>query len=217
MDISMGKMDVDYSIYLITDRELMSTKTLEEAVELSILGGCTVVQLREKNISSLEFYKIAISIKKITDKYHIPFIINDRIDIAIAVDCAGVHVGQNDIPAYKTRELIGKDKILGVSVSSTEEAVQAQADGADYLGVGAMYRTNTKQDAKIVERIELENIREIVKLPIVVIGGINEQTIPDFAGIEIDGLAIISAILSSKDIKSSTENIKKQFKGAQRT
>ena len=132
-------MKPDYSLYLVTDRMLMRTKTLGEAVEQAVIGGCTMVQLREKEISSLDFYVLALEMKKITDRYSIPLIINDRIDIAMAVGATGVHIGQKDIPADIARKLIGKNMLLGVSAVSAAEAVNAAKAGADYLGVGAMF------------------------------------------------------------------------------
>ncbi|WP_353095173.1 thiamine phosphate synthase [Tissierella praeacuta] len=206
------KPNIDYTLYLITDRELMSTEKLETAVEQGILGGCTLVQLREKDCSSLEFFEIAIKIKEITDKYQVPLIINDRIDIALAVDAAGVHIGQSDIPATITRKLIGDNKILGVSASNFEEAIKAQSDGADYLGIGAMFATGTKTDAKFTPMDELIRIREYIKLPIVVIGGINKNTIDQFKDININGLAVVSAIISEPDIKKASEELKDIFK-----
>ncbi|MDE6319658.1 MAG: thiamine phosphate synthase, partial [Lachnospiraceae bacterium] len=143
-------MKPDYSLYLVTDRMLMSTKTLGEAVEQAVIGGCTMVQLREKEISSLDFYVLALEMKKITDRYGIPLIINDRIDIAMAVGAAGGHIGQKDIPADTARKVIGKDMLLGVSVSSVGEAIDAVKARADYLGVGAMFPTGTKPDAGFV-------------------------------------------------------------------
>ena len=142
------KNKIDYTLYLCTDRDLMSTDTIEESVEQAVKGGCTVVQLREKNCSSKEFYELAVRVKEITDRYHVPLIINDRVDIALAVDAAGVHIGQSDLPASVVRNIIGKDKILGVSAARREEALKAVEDGADYLGVGAMFATNTKTDAR---------------------------------------------------------------------
>ena len=205
------KREIDYSIYLVTDRDLMSTETLEEAVEQAIIGGCTLVQLREKECSSLDFYNTALRIKEITDKYNVPLIINDRLDIALAVDAAGVHVGQSDMPAAIVRKIIGDDKIIGVSTGSLEEALKAQKDGADYLGVGAMYSTGTKKDANPTSMEELKKIRENVTLPIVVIGGINKERVRDFNGINIDGLAIVSAIIAQKNIVQATKDIKSTF------
>ena len=136
----------------------MSTPTLEEAVKQAIAGGCTMVQLREKAISSMEFYETALRIKAITEVCKVPLIINDRVDIALAVNADGVHIGQSDLPARVVRQLIG-DRIMGVSASSTAEAVRAVTDGADYLGVGAMYPTGTKTDAALVTMAELQEIR----------------------------------------------------------
>ena len=185
------KPKIDYSIYLVTDRDLMSTKTLEEAVEEAIKGGCTLVQLREKECSSLDFYTTAINIKRITDKYKVPLLINDRLDIALAVDAAGVHIGQSDLPCSVVRKIVGDDKIIGVSAGTLENAIKAENDGADYIGVGAMYATGTKKDAKHTSMDELKKIRENISIPIVVIGGINKERITDFNGTDIDGLAIV--------------------------
>lgn len=206
-------MKQDYTLYLVTDRALMSTATLTEAVEQAILGGCTMVQLREKELSSLEFYKQAMEIKQITDQYHVPLIINDRIDIAMAVKADGVHIGQSDIPAAVARKLIGADMLLGVSAASVTEALQAEKDGADYLGVGAMFPTGTKTDADLVSMEELQNIRQAVNLPIVVIGGINKENASLFHSAGIDGLAIVSAIIAQPDIRKAAAEIKELFYG----
>ena len=205
------KAKIDYSIYLVTDRDLMSTEKLEEAVEQAIIGGCTLVQLREKDCSSLDFYNNAVKVKGITDKYNVPLLINDRLDIALAIDAAGVHVGQSDLPATVVRKIIGEDKIIGVSTGSLEQALKAQKDGADYIGVGAMYATGTKKDANSTSMEELKKIRENVSLPIVVIGGINKERIKDFEGMGIDGLAIVSAIIAQKDIAEATMELKSIF------
>lgn len=206
------KNKIDYSIYLVTDRDLMSTKTLEEAVEQAIIGGCTLVQLREKDCSSFDFYNTAVKVKEITDKYNVPLIINDRLDIALAIDAAGVHVGQSDMPATVVRKIIGENKIIGVSTGCLEQALKAQKDGADYLGVGAMYATGTKKDANPTSMEELKKIRENVSIPIVVIGGINKDRVRDFEGLGIDGLAIVSAIIAQKDIVEATKELKTIFK-----
>ncbi len=205
------KPNLDYSLYLVTDRELMSTPTLEQAVEQAIEGGCSVVQLREKTASSRQFYDAAVRVKEITDRYGVPLIINDRVDIALAVDAAGVHVGQSDLPAYIVRRIIGDHKILGVSASSLSEALKAQQDGADYLGVGAMFATDTKSDAELVSLQELKAIRSAVPLPIVVIGGINPRTIPLFSETGIDGVAVVSALISADDIAEAARNLKRLF------
>jgi thiamine-phosphate pyrophosphorylase len=210
------KPEIDYSLYLVTDRDLMSTPTLEQAVEQAIEGGSTLIQLREKTASSLEFYQTAVTIKRLTDSHHIPLIINDRVDIALAVDTAGVHIGQSDLPAGIVRQIIGNNKILGVSVSSVAEAVKAKKDGADYLGVGAMFATGTKTDAELVTMNELRDMRSAVSLPIVVIGGINLTTIPSFANTGIDGIAVVSALISTKDITEVARQLRALYSGIER-
>ena len=206
-------MKSDYSLYLVTDRMLMSTKTLGEAVEQAVIGGCTMVQLREKEISSLDFYVLASEMKKITDRYGIPLIINDRIDIAMAVGAAGVHIGQKDIPADIARKVIGKDMLLGVSAVSAAEAVNAAKAGADYLGVGAMFPTRTKPDAGFVSMEELGRIRKAVDIPIVVIGGISKENAMLFQPMGIDGLAVVSAVIAQPDIKKSAADLRSLFFG----
>lgn len=206
-----NKKETDYTLYLCTDRDLMSTETIEEAVEQAILGGCTVIQLREKECSSKDFYQTACSVKKITEKYGVPLIINDRVDIALAVDADGVHVGQSDLPADIVRKLLGNDKIVGVSARTVEEAEQAQRDGADYIGVGAMYATHTKKDARPVTIEQLAHIREQVSIPIVAIGGINKDRVKDLKGIGINGVAVVSAVIAQKDIKVAALELKEEF------
>lgn len=207
------KSKIDYSLYLVTDRSLMSTGTLEEGVEAALQGGCTMVQLREKDATSLQFYETAVKCKEITDRYKVPLIINDRADIALAAGAGGLHVGQSDLPAAVARRLIGPRRLLGVSVSTTAEATLAWRQGADYLGVGAMYPTSTKEDATVVSFEELLAIRKAVPIPIVVIGGINAATASRFARCGIDGLAVVSAILSQKDITGAASNLLRIFKG----
>ena len=209
-------MNFDYTLYLVTDRQLMSCDSLTEAVEQAILGGCTMIQLREKELPSLEFYNQAVAVKQVTDKYHIPLIINDRIDIAMAVQAAGVHIGQHDLPAATVRKVIGENMLLGVSASSIAEAIQAQQDGADYLGVGAMFPTGTKTDAESVSMEELQKIRTAVSLPIVVIGGINKGNAGRFKPMGIDGLAVVSAIIAQSDIKAAAAELKDLFCGKEK-
>ena len=205
------KNKIDYTLYLCTDRDLMSSATIEENVELAIKGGCTVIQLREKNCSSKEFYDLAVSVKKITDKYNVPLIINDRVDIAMAVDAAGVHIGQSDLPADVVRRIIGDDKIIGVSTAKLDEALKAVKDGADYLGVGAMYSRDTKTDARPVTMEELKEIRKNVDIPIVVIGGINMNTLGNFKNMGIDGLAVVSAIVAQPDVEKAAKDMYEAF------
>lgn len=205
------KSKIDYSLYLCTDRNIMSDTSIEECVEKSLKGGVSVVQIREKDCSGKEFLQIAKSVKEITKRYDVPLIINDRVDVAIAVGADGVHVGQDDLPCAIVRSMVGEDMIIGVSASSLTEALKAQQDGADYIGVGAMFATDTKTDAKVVSMEELDRIRREVSIPIVVIGGINKTTLPDFIGKGIDGIAVVSAIVSQNDVESAARELKSMF------
>lgn len=193
-------MNVDYTLYLCTDSGLMSCNTVEESVELAILGGCSVVQLREKNASSLELFQLAKRVKQVTDKYSVPLIINDRLDICQAVDAAGVHLGQSDLPCREARRILGADKLIGVSAALPEEAAKAQADGADYLGVGAVFTTSTKTNTRPVTPETIRAIRQAVTIPFVVIGGVNPQNITQLYGLGINGAAVISAVIAQPDI-----------------
>lgn len=201
------KPRVDYTLYLCTDRSLMTTDTIEEAVELAIKGGVTVVQLREKDCVGREFLEIAKSVKEVTDAYEVPLIINDRVDIAMAIDADGVHLGQKDIPAQTARELLGPDKIIGVSAYNSELALQAQKDGADYIGVGDVFGTSTKSDTHHVELEELIRIRQEVRIPMVAIGGVNHDNVELLRGTGVDGVAVISAVLGAKDITEAAEEM----------
>ena len=208
----------DYRLYLVTDRNCLQQQTLEQAVEQAILGGVTLVQLREKAIASKAFYERALRIKAICHHYNVPLLINDRVDIALAVEADGVHIGQSDLPCGVVRQILGKDKIIGVSARTVQQAIQAQADGADYLGVGAMFATSTKADAQTVTIASLTRIRQAVTLPIVAIGGINHTTLPALqqalqaADTSIDGVAVVSAILGQKDVKLASEKLKEMIK-----
>ena len=190
----------------------MTTDTVEESVELAIDGGCTVIQLREKQCSSRDFYELALRVKGITAPRGVPLIINDRVDICLAAGADGVHVGQSDLPAGQVRRLLGPDRILGVSARTLEEALEAQESGADYLGVGAMYATSTKTDAQVVSMETLRAIRQAVEIPIVVIGGINRDTMDAFRGTGIDGLAVVSAVVAQKDIRAAARELVDRFR-----
>lgn len=206
------KGEIDYSLYLCTDRGLMTSATIEESVEAAVRGGATVVQLREKDCSSREFYELGLRVREITSRYGVPLFVNDRADIALAVGADGVHVGQSDLPCKAVRA-IAPGMLVGVSASSLAEAVQAERDGADYLGVGAMFATGTKTDAAIVSMEELEAIRRAVSIPIVVIGGINRKTIPAFRGKGIDGAAVVSAIVAQPDPEAAARELLQLWKG----
>ena len=206
------KHGIDYSLYLCTDRRLMTSPTIEASAESALRGGTTVIQLREKDCSSREFYELGLRVKKITERYNAPLIINDRVDIALAVGAAGVHVGQGDLPCKVVREMVGPDMIVGVSAATLDEAVQAEEDGADYLGVGAMYATATKTDTRPVSMEELLKIRAAVKIPIVVIGGINKQTLGNFKGTGVNGLAVVSAIVAQPDPGAAARELLRMWK-----
>ena len=190
----------------------MTSPTIEASAESALRGGTTVIQLREKDCSSREFYELGLRVKKITERYNAPLIINDRVDIALAVGAAGVHVGQGDLPCKVVREIVGPDMIVGVSAATLDEAVQAEEDGADYLGVGAMYATATKTDTRPVSMEELLKIRAAVKIPIVVIGGINKQTLGNFKGTGVNGLAVVSAIVAQPDPEAAARELLRMWK-----
>lgn len=200
--------NVDYTLYLVTDRNQPAPGTFEKVVEEAVHGGATLVQLREKSGDTGLLYERACQLKEVTDTLHVPLIIDDRIDIMMAVDADGVHVGQSDMPASVARKIIGNDKILGVSAGTLEEAVKAEKDGADYLGVGAMFPTATKTDADITSMETLKAILETVHIPVVVIGGINQKTIPKFKGLGIAGYAVVSAIMASRQPKEAAAELK---------
>lgn len=203
----------DLRLYAVTDRRALPVGvTLAQAVEAALDGGVTCLQLREKEASAGEILALARTLLPLCRARRVPLLINDRVDIALAVDADGVHVGQSDLPCAAVRAIMGPDKIVGVSASSLEEAVQAQKDGADYLGVGAMYATSTKDDAEIVSMDELKAIRRTVDLPIVVIGGINARTIPNFKHMGIEGIAVVSAIVAQADVEGAARALLKLWK-----
>lgn len=190
-------------LYAITDRSWLGEKSLAEQVEDAIKGGATCIQLREKNLTFDEFLSLAKDVKKITDKYKIPFLINDNVDIAVKVNADGVHIGQGDEAINEARKKLNKDKIIGLSAHTVEEAILAEKNGADYIGVGAVFNTSTKSDAASVDLDTLRDICSSVNIPVVAIGGINEDNIIDLKGSGIDGVAIISAIFAKSDVQKA--------------
>jgi len=194
-------------LYAVTDRSWLGDRTLDDQVEESLKGGATFIQLREKNLGFDDFVKEARAIKKLTDAYNIPFVINDAVDVALAVDADGVHVGQDDLDAGELRKLLG-DKIIGVSADTVELALKAEADGADYIGVGAIYATATKTDAEVVTFETITAICQAVTIPVVAIGGLNESNILSLTGTGVDGVALVSAIFSKQDIISATQALR---------
>ena len=204
--------NTDYSLYLVTDRDLLKGRNLTKVIEEAIIGGTSIVQLREKCASSLEFYEIAKEVKKITDKYNVPLIINDRIDIALAIDASGVHLGQSDIPCSIARKILPKGKIIGVSAHNLKEAEKALKDGADYLGCGAVFNTSTKKDVTTLSYEGLKEITDNINIPVVAIGGINENNIMTLKGSGINGVAVVSSIIGKENVKGASEKLKELVK-----
>ena len=207
----MKKEDIDYSIYLVTDRRNKTDEEFLNIIEEAIKGGTTVVQLREKTASTKEFYDLALRVKEITSRYGVPLLINDRIDIALAIDSEGVHIGQDDMPADIAREIIGEDKILGVSASTVEEAKKAENDSADYIGSGAVFPTATKDDADSVSKEELKEIVDSIDIPVVAIGGITVENASSLKDSGIAGFSVVSAIMSAEDQKKKKKKLKEIY------
>ncbi len=197
-------------LYAVTDRAWTGKQTLLEQVENALKGGTTMVQLREKHLDEVSFYSEAVEMKALCARYNVPFLINDNVALACRVDADGVHVGQNDMAAGEVRAIIGPDKILGVSVQTVEQALAAQAAGADYLGVGAVFATATKQDACEVPLTTLKAICEAVDIPVVAIGGIHKDNIAQLAGSGIDGVAVVSAIFAADDITEACKTLRRE-------
>ena len=204
------KRKTDVTLYLVTDSTYHTTESFLQTIEEACKGGVTLVQLREKNIGGREYLEKAIQVKEITDRYQIPLIIDDRVDVAIACDAAGVHVGASDLPVAEARKLVGPDKIVGATAKTVEAAKQAYADGADYLGVGAMYPTTTKVVTILTEVSELQRICEAVPIPIVAIGGLNETNLDILEGRGMDGIAVVSAIMKAENPCEAASRLKEK-------
>lgn len=196
-------------LYLVTDQRWVHNSFYED-IEKALVGGVTCVQIREKHLNKEAFIKEAIDIKQLCHQYHVPLIINDNVDVMIASDADGIHVGQSDMAAQDVRKLIGPNKILGVSVQTVEQAQIAYNAGADYLGVGAVFSTSTKDDAVEVHQQTLKEICRAVPVPIVAIGGINEENISYLTHSGIDGVAVVSAIMAQDDIEKATRLLKQK-------
>ena len=195
-------------LYAVTDRAWLGQQTLYEQVEETLQGGATFIQLREKTLDDETFLKEAVEIQELCRQYHVPFVVNDNVDIAIKMNADGVHVGQSDMEAGNVRELLGPDKIIGVSAQTVEQALLAQERGADYLGVGAVFPTGSKDDADDVSHETLKAICQAVDIPVIAIGGISKKNVSELAGSGICGIAVISAIFAQKDIKAATAELK---------
>ena len=210
------KSDKDFDLrkslllYAVTDRHWTGEKTLYQQTEEAILGGTTFLQIREKELNEADFEKEALELQALCKKHKIPFIVNDNVELAKKIDADGVHVGQEDMNACKVRELLGPNKILGVSAQTVEEAILAEKQGADYLGVGAVFPTGSKSDAIDVSHETLKAICKAVKIPVVAIGGITKDNLCQLKGSGIAGISVISAIFAQKDIKAAAEELKKR-------
>lgn len=196
-------------LYAVTDRTWTGKQSLYEQVEEALKGGITCLQLREKNLSDEEFLKEAIQIKALCNKYKVPFFINDNVEVAIKCGADGIHVGQDDMAAGRVRELVGDKMMIGVSAHSVKEAVEAVKNGADCLGVGAIFSTSTKKDASVLDLSVVSDICKAVSVPVVAIGGIKKDNISKLKGTGVDGVALVSAIFAADDIKAECEELRK--------
>ncbi|ASW44490.1 thiamine-phosphate diphosphorylase [Clostridium isatidis] len=199
-------------LYAVTDRAWLGAKSLSMVVREALEGGASFIQLREKNLPFDEFLAEANEIKEVCKEYMVPFVINDNVDVALACDADGVHLGQDDMSPIEARKILGDNKIIGLSAVNLEQAILAEKQGADYLGVGAVFPTSTKEDADYVSYEELKKICEAVSIPVVAIGGIGADNIMELRGSGIDGISVVSAIFAQKNIKEATENLFKLSK-----
>ena len=202
----------DMLLYAVTDRSWLGKQTLYSQVEQALKGGATFIQLREKNLNEAVFFSEALELKQLCKKYHVPFVINDNVELAKKVNADGVHVGQSDMGAKEVRKLLGADKIIGVSAGTVEEALLAQTEGADYLGVGAVFHTGSKSDADAVSHDTLKAICAAVTIPVVAIGGITKENVEELKESGIAGIAVVSAIFACENIEKATEELKQAVK-----
>ncbi|MCI5740732.1 MAG: thiamine phosphate synthase [Lachnospiraceae bacterium] len=198
-------------LYGVTERACLIGRSLESQIEAALQGGVTCLQLREKHLDKEELLEEAKRVKKICEIYQVPLILNDDVELMLASDADGVHVGQQDMDARMARELIGPDKILGVSARTVEQALKAEQAGADYLGVGAIFGTSTKEDAKKIDYQTLQDICRAVKIPVVAIGGVSAENVEELAGSGICGVAAVSAIFAPKDVQRAAAELKKRM------
>ena len=196
-------------LYAVTDRAWVGKQSLYEQVESALKGGATCVQLREKELDDETFLKEAVEISALCKQYGVPFFINDNVEIAIKCHADGIHVGQEDMEAAQVRRKVGNDMIIGVSVHSVEEALEAVKNGADCLGVGAMFSTSTKTDVNVLPKETLRDICAAVDIPVVAIGGIGKSNISQLAGTGVDGVALVSAIFAADDIENGSRILRK--------
>lgn len=210
----MSRRRFDPSLYVVTDRPLARGRPLEAVVRAAIAGGATAVQLREKEASTRTFLELAQALRALTREAGVTFIVNDRIDVALAVDADGVHVGQDDMPAALARRLIGPDRILGVTAANEEQARRAQDDGADYIGCSAVFATATKRDAGVPLGLEgLRRLARAVRIPVVAIGGINAANAAGVMGCGVAGIAVVSAVVAAEDVEAAARELRRIVDG----
>ena len=192
-------------LYLVTNRYQDSLESFLEKVETACRSGVTIVQLREKNITTNQYYQLAKQVKEITDAYQVPLIIDDRLDVCLAVDAAGLHIGDDELPVPVARQVLGPEKILGVTAKTVKRALEAEEGGADYLGTGAIFPTTTKENAPITLISTLKTICQRVAIPVVAIGGLTSENIDQLAATGIAGVAVVRDLMQSEDIEAKTQ------------
>ena len=192
-------------LYLVTNRYQDSLESFLEKIETACRSGVTIVQLREKNITTNQYYQLAKQVKEITDAYQVPLIIDDRLDVCLAVDAAGLHIGDDELPVSVARQVLGPDKILGVTAKTVKRALEAEEGGADYLGTGAIFPTTTKENAPITLISTLKTICQAVAIPVVAIGGLTSENIDQLIGTGIAGVAVVRDLMQAEDIEAKTQ------------
>ena len=192
-------------LYLVTNRYQDSLESFLEKIETACRSGVTIVQLREKNLTTNQYYQLAKQVKEITDAYQVPLIIDDRLDVCLAVDAAGLHIGDDELPVLVARQVLGPDKILGVTAKTVKRALEAEEGGADYLGTGAIFPTTTKENAPITLISTLKTICQRVAIPVVAIGGLTSENIDQLIGTGIAGVAVVRDLMQAEDIEAKTQ------------
>ena len=194
-----------FRLYLVTNRYQDSLESFLEKVETACRSGVTIIQLREKNLTTIQYYQLAKQVKEITDAYQVPLIIDDRLDICLAVDAAGLHIGDDELPVSVARQVLGPEKILGVTAKTVKRALEAETSGADYLGTGAIFPTTTKENAPITLISTLKTICQMVAIPVVAIGGLTSENIDQLAATGIAGVAVVRDLMQAEDIEAKTQ------------
>ena len=192
-------------LYLVTNRYQDSLENFLEKVETACRSGVTIIQLREKNLTTNQYYQLAKQVKEITDAYQVPLIIDDRLDVCLAVDAAGLHIGDDELPVSVARKVLGPKKILGVTAKTVKRALEAETSGADYLGTGAIFPTTTKENAPIAQISTLKTICQTVAIPVVAIGGLTSENIEQLIGTGIAGVAVVRGLMQAEDIEAKTQ------------